>query len=131
MENKNNIKSTYLLLFILGIVEAVLTRFAGNLVAVAVFITAMTIRSRLAKSDPPVSTPTGIKFMIAGSLVHFSTIIVTLIGINLVFSSGSYHMMFSIQKFINFLMTAAFIIIVIGCVIVYKEYKAIEEDKTI
>ena len=69
--------------------------------------------------------------MIAGSLVHFSTIIVTLIGINLVFSSGSYHMMFSIQKFINFLMTAAFIIIVIGCVIVYKEYKAIDEDKTI
>ena len=131
MENKNNIKSTYLLLFILGIVEAVLTRFAGNLVAVAVFITAMTIRSRLAKSDPPVPAPTGIKFMIAGSLVHFSTIIVTLIGINLVFSSGAYHMMFSIQKFINFLMTAAFIIIVIGCVIVYKEYKAIEEDKTI
>ena len=62
MENKYDVKSTYLLLFILGIVEAVLTRFAGNLVAVAVFITAMTIRSRLAKSDPPVPAPTGIKF---------------------------------------------------------------------
>ena len=76
MENKENVKSAYLTLFILGIIEAVLTRFAGNLVAIAVFITALVIRSRLAKSDPPVTTPTGIKFMITGSAVHFSTIIV-------------------------------------------------------
>ena len=59
MENKYDVKSTYLLLFILGIVEAVLTRFAGNLVAVAVFITALVIRSKLAKGDPPLPTPTG------------------------------------------------------------------------
>ena len=39
MENKENVKSAYLTLLILGIIEAVLTRFAGNLIAIAVFIT--------------------------------------------------------------------------------------------
>ncbi len=127
MENKENVKSAYLTLFILGIIEAVLTRFAGNLVAIAVFITALVIRSRLAKSDPPVTTPTGIKFMITGSAVHFSTIIVMIIGIMFLFSSREYHLIFSMQKFVNFLMNAAFVLIVIGCIIVYKEYKAIKE----
>ena len=37
MENKENVKSAYLTLLILGIIEAVLTRFAGNLIAIAVF----------------------------------------------------------------------------------------------
>ena len=127
MENKENVKSAYLTLFILGIIEAVLTRFAGNLVAIAVFITALVIRSRLAKSDPPVTTPTGIKFMITGSAVHFSTIIVMIIGVMFLFSSREYHLIFSMQKFVNFLMNAAFVLIVIGCIIVYKEYKAIKE----
>ena len=127
MENKYDVKSTYLLLFILGIVEAVLTRFAGNLVAVAVFITALVIRSKLAKGDPPLPTPTGIKFMLTGSAVHFSTIIVTIFGIMFFFSSREYHLLFSMQKFVNFLMNAAFVLIVIGCIIVYKEYKAIKE----
>ena len=127
MENKYDVKSTYLLLFILGIVEAVLTRFAGNLVAVAVFITALVIRSKLAKGDPPLPTPTGIKFMLTGSAVHFSTIIVMIIGIMFLFSSREYHLIFSMQKFVNFLMNAAFVLIVIGCIIVYKEYKAIKE----
>ena len=127
MENKENVKSAYLTLLILGIIEAVLTRFAGNLVAIAVFITALVIRSRLAKSDPPVTTPTGIKFMITGSAVHFSTIIVMIIGVMFLFSSREYHLIFSMQKFVNFLMNAAFVLIVIGCIIVYKEYKAIKE----
>ena len=127
MENKENVKSAYLTLFILGIIEAVLTRFAGNLVAIAVFITALVIRSRLAKSDPPVTTPTGIKFMITGRAVHFSTIIVMIIGVMFLFSSREYHLIFSMQKFVNFLMNAAFVLIVIGCIIVYKEYKAIKE----
>ena len=127
MENKYDVKSTYLLLFILGIVEAVLARFAGNLVAVAVFITALVIRSKLAKGDPPLPTPTGIKFMLTESAVHFSTIIVTIFGIMFFFSSREYHLLFSMQKFVNFLMNAAFVLIVIGCIIVYKEYKAIKE----
>ena len=127
MENKENVKSAYLTLFILGIIEAVLTRFAGNLVAIAVFITALVIRSRLAKSDTPVTTTTGIKFMITESAVHYSTIIVMIIGVMFLFSSREYHLIFSMQKFVNFLMNAAFVLIVIGCIIVYKEYKAIKE----
>ena len=126
MENKYDVKSTYLLLFILGIVEAVLTRFAGNLIAIAVFITALVIRSRLAKNDPPVPVPAGIKFMLAGSAVHFSTIIITLIGVMFFLSSREYQMIFSIQKLVNFLMGTAFVLIVIGCIIVYKEYKEIK-----
>ena len=126
MENKENIKSAYLLLFILGIIEVILTRFAGNLVAVGVFITAMVIRSRLAKGNSPVPAPTGIKFMIAGSVIHFSTIIVIVISTIFFLSGTSYSLIFSIQKFINFLMGTAFILIIIGCFIVYKEYKAIK-----
>ena len=124
MENKENVKSAYLTLLILGIIEAVLTRFAGNLIAIAVFITALIIRSKLSKNDP-VPTPAGIKFMLAGSAVHFSTIIITLIGVMFFLSSREYQMIFSMQKLINFLMGTAFVLIVIGCIMVYKEYKDI------
>jgi hypothetical protein len=125
VENKENVKSAYLTLLILGIIEAVLTRFAGNLIAIAVFITALIIRSKLSKNDPPVPTPAGIKFMLAGSAVHFSTIIITLIGVMFFLSSREYQMIFSMQKLINFLMGTAFVLIVIGCIMVYKEYKDI------
>lgn len=64
--------------------------------------------------------------MLTGSAVHFSTIIITLIGVMFFLSSREYQMIFSMQKLINFLMGAAFVLIVIGCIMVYKEYKDIK-----
>ncbi|MCP1224403.1 hypothetical protein [Sebaldella sp. S0638] len=53
MENKESIKSTYLVLFILGIVEAVLAFFLGSIIGIAVFIFALILRSKLAKENLP------------------------------------------------------------------------------
>ena len=51
--------------------------------------------------------------------------VITLIGVMFFLSSREYQMIFSMQKLINFLMGTAFVLIVIGCIMVYKEYKDI------
>ena len=41
MENKESIRSTYLVLFVVGIVETVLSFFGGGFIGIAVFIIAL------------------------------------------------------------------------------------------
>ena len=65
MENKENIKSTYLVLFIMGIIETVLAFFLGSLIGIAVFIIALILRSKLEKENLPATS--GIKLILIGA----------------------------------------------------------------
>ncbi len=128
MENKESIKSTYLVLFILGIIEAVLAFFLGSIIGIAVFIFALILRSKLAKENLP-ATP-GIKLMLIGSGIQigtlalgFITAIVALISY-LTYSSGILLNFFNV--FISLFNLGAFVVLIIACVFVYKEYDAIK-----
>ena len=128
MENKESIKSTYLVLFILGIIEAVLAFFLGSIIGIAVFIFALILRSKLAKENLP-ATP-GIKLKLIGSGIQigtlalgFITAIVALISY-LTYSSGILLNFFNV--FISLFNLGAFVVLIIACVFVYKEYDAIK-----
>ena len=125
MENNNSsIKSTYLVLFILGIIEVVLTLFLGSLVAIAVFIVALILRSKLMEAGQ--TTTQGIKLMLIGSGIHMGTLIIGIFNwISSLLYVGGFFYVFSF--IINiFLFLAIFIILIIGCIFIYKEYDAIK-----
>ena len=62
MENKESIKSTYFIVFILGIIETVLAFFGGPLVGIAVLIIALSLRSKLINAGEPVTN--GVKLIL-------------------------------------------------------------------
>ena len=128
MENKESIKSTYLVLFIVGIIETVLALFLGGLIGIAVFIIALILRSKLTKENLP-TTP-GIKLMLIGSGIQIGTLILGLM--NFIIALITY-LTYSGTFFINFisiiswlLNLGAFVVLIIGCILVYKEYDAIK-----
>ncbi|MCP1224402.1 hypothetical protein [Sebaldella sp. S0638] len=121
----SSIKSMYLTLFILVIIEIVLTLLLGNLVAIAVLIIAFMLRTKLMEAGKPASK--GIKLTIIGSGIHAATLI---LGIFSLFS-----FIFYIIPFFNlfysiialFLNIAVFVILIIACIMIYNEYDAIKE----
>ena len=128
MENKENIKSTYLVLFVVGIVETVLSFFGGGFIGIAVLIIALILRSKLAAEKLPV-TP-GIKLMLIGSGIQIGNLILGLMTLIIAFFAFfSYSLTFFvtfiniISGLINF---GAFVVLIIGCILVYKEYDAIK-----
>ena len=128
MENKESIKSTYLVLFIVGIIETVLALFLGGLIGIAVFIIALILRSKLTKENLP-TTP-GIKLMLIGSGIQIGTLILGLM--NFIIALITY-LTYSGTFFINFISIiswlfnfGAFVVLIIGCILVYKEYDAIK-----
>ena len=128
MENKENIKSTYLVLFVVGIVETVLSFFGGGFIGIAVLIIALILRSKLAAEKLPV-TP-GIKLMLIGSGIQIGNLILGLMTLIIAFFAFfSYSLTFFIT-FINIISGlinfGAFVVLIIGCILVYKEYDAIK-----
>ena len=128
MENNNDLKSLYLTLFILGIIEAFFTVFFGYLVAIAVFVIALIIKSKLPKDQP---VPTGIKLMIIASSIHiFVSFFNILFGIVIEFLFADIYMgeiLFGIISFFSLpIMLAIFILLIIGCIKVHGEYKNLE-----
>ena len=128
MENKENIKSTYLVLFVVGIVETILSFFGGGFIGIAVLIIALILRSKLAAEKLPV-TP-GIKLMLIGSGIQIGNLILGLMTLIIAFFAFfSYSLTFFvtfiniISGLINF---GAFVVLIIGCILVYKEYDAIK-----
>ena len=63
--NDRSIKSMYLTLFILGIIEIIPIPFFMNLVGIAVLVIALILRSKLRALEKPVTK--GINLMILGS----------------------------------------------------------------
>ena len=128
MENKENIKSTYLVLFVVGIVETVLSFFFFFFIGIAVLIIVLILRSKLAAEKLPV-TP-GIKLMLIGSGIQIGNLILGLMTLIIAFFAFfSYSLTFFIT-FINIISGlinfGAFVVLIIGCILVYKEYDAIK-----
>ena len=73
MENKESIKSTYFIVFILGIIETVLAFFGGPLVGIAVLIIALSLRSKLINAGEPVTN--GIKLILIASGIHIASLL--------------------------------------------------------
>mgnify|MGYP003611079780 CR=1 FL=1 len=128
MENNSNLKSLYLTLFILGIIETVLAFFIGYIIAIPVFIIALIIKSKLPKDQP---VPTGIKLMIIASSIHllsffFYTIFDFFMEIFFI-GNNMAGIFFLIIPFFYVLITlAVFVLLIIGCIKVYGEYKNLE-----
>ena len=128
MENNNDLKSLYLTLFILGIIEAFFTVFFGYLVAIAVFVIALIIKSKLPKDQP---VPTGIKLMIIASSIHFLAFFFNIIfGVvmNFLFMDNSMVGIFIwiISLLYLPIMLGVFILLIIGCIKVHEESKNLE-----
>ena len=120
MENNNSsIKSMYLTLFILGIIELLLT-FLG----IAVFIIALILRSKLIENGK--QSTRGINLMLIGSGIHIATFVIGIFNIisSYIYPGGLFSLFLSIINI--FPIIAAFVIIIIGCIFIYKEYDAIK-----
>ena len=118
----SSIKSMYLTIFILGLVELLLT-FVG----IATFIIALILQSKLAEAGKPTSP--GIKLMLIGSGIHIATLILGLINLSIAFIALFTYSVTFFVKFINIFIGlfnfGAFVVLIIGCIFVYKEYDAI------
>lgn len=127
MENKSDLKSMYFVLFILLLIETVLFILLGNIMAVATFIIALILRSKLPKGT---RTPSGIKLAIISTVLHFlsnffSVFILILAELpeysdGLLIFSGICSLIFIIY------LIATFVLLIISCVQIYSEYKAID-----
>ena len=123
MENKENIKSAYLLLFILGIIETILAYFGGPWVGIAVLIIALSLSSKLKNSGEPV--PRGVKLITIGSGIHIICLLIWLFNFIMGFLRiSSVFSLFSTILYL-FLVFCVFILLIISCIFIYQEYSAI------
>ena len=122
--NDSSIKSMYLTLFILGIIETVFTLLLGNFVGIAVLVIALILRSKLQTLGRPV--PKGINLMILGSGIHIAIYIWNFFMA--IVSAITAVPFFNIFSFIIsiFAYIAVFVILIIACIMIYKEYDAIK-----
>ena len=128
MENKESIKSTYLVLFILRIIETVLSFFGGGVIGIAVLVFALILRSKLAKENLP-ATP-GVKLMLIGSGIQIASLLFGLLIFIIALISIASNSSDIGVLFLNFIyyifIFISFVILIIGCIFVYKEYDAIK-----
>ena len=125
MEYNNNLKSMYFTLFILTLIETVLFLFLGNLIAIATFIIALILRSKMQSGT---QMPFGIKLVIISTVLHFlvgffSVFILILSDLadysdGLLIFAGFSSLIFMIFSL------AVFVMLIISCVQIYSEYKA-------
>lgn len=134
MENTNNIKSTYLTLFILSVIESVFMALPILVLLavffdIAIFIIIMIFRAKLAEGE---SMSPGIKFLMLSCIIHFISVIfsaiTTVLGIIIAFDSGSSYsnlIMLPFNIIYLLILFASFVMMIISCVKIYKEYKAL------
>ena len=119
--NDSSIKSMYLTLFILGIIETIPIPFFMNLVGIAVLVIALILRSKLKALGKPVTN--GINLMILASVLH---IVIFICGVFMGMSFiSSFFYIYTVMISL-FVYIAVFIILIIACVMIYKEYDAIK-----
>lgn len=134
MENTNNIKSTYLTLFILSVIESVFMALPILVLLavffdIAIFIIIMIFRAKLAEGE---SMSPGMKFLMLSCIIHFISVIfsaiTTVLGIIIAFDSGSSYsnlIMLPFNIIYLLILFASFVMMIISCVKIYKEYKAL------
>ena len=119
--NDRSIKSMYLTLFILGIIEIIPIPFFMNLMGIAVLVLSLILRSKLKALERPVTK--GINLMILGSGLHI-VIFIWGVFMGMAFISSFFYIYtLTISLFVYI---AAFVIFIIACVFIFKEYDAIK-----
>lgn len=124
MENKESIKSTYFVVFILGIIETVLAYFGGSLVGIAVLVIALTLRSKLINAGEPVTK--GIKLILIASGVHTVSLFLWIFNFTMGFLGIAGIFTFLIALLYLIIVLGVFITLIIACILIYQEYSAIK-----
>ncbi len=124
MENKESIKSTYFIVFILGIIETVLAYFGGPLVGIAVFIIALSLRSKLISAGEPVAK--GVKLILIASGIHIGCLLLWIFNFTMGFLGiAGIFTLFTAIMYV-FIVLGVFITLIIACIFIYQEYSAIK-----
>ena len=134
MEN-NNIKSLYLTLFILSVVNTVfslllITFSLGIFIDIAVLIIILIIlRPKLSREK---SFPGGLKLLLITSIIHFFASVLTnitsIIRNIMKYELGIHntaHILFPLNVIILLLVIVSFVMLIISSIFIYKEYSTI------
>ena len=124
MENKESIRSSYLLLFILGIIETILAFFGGPLVGIAVLIIALSLRSKLINAGEPVTK--GVKLILITSGIHIGCLLLRIFNISIGFLGIIEIFTLYTSILYMFIIFGVFITLIIACIFIYQEYSAIK-----
>ena len=120
MENKESIKSTYFIVFILGIIETVLAFFGGPLVGIAVLIIALSLRSKLINAGEPVTN--GVK----SSGIHIASLLLWIFNFIMGFLAIAGIFVFFTSLLYLLIVFGVFITLIVACIFIYQEYSAIK-----
>ena len=124
MENKESIKSTYFLVFILGIIETVLAFFGGPLVGIAVLIIALSLRSKLINAGEPVTN--GVKLILIASGIHIASLLLWIFNFIMGFLAIAGIFVFFTSLLYLLIVFGVFITLIVACIFIYQEYSAIK-----
>ena len=124
MENKESIRSSYLLLFILGIIETVLAFFGGPLVGIAVLIIALSLRSKLINAGEPVTK--GVKLILITSGIHIGCLLLWIFNFTMGFLGIIEIFTLFTTLLYMLIVFGVFITLIIACIFIYQEYSAIK-----
>ena len=124
MENKESIKSTYFIVFILGIIETVLAFFGGPLVGIAVLIIALSLRSKLINAGEPVTN--GVKLILIASGIHIASLLLWIFNFIMGFLAIAGIFVFFTSLLCLLIVFGVFITLIVACIFIYQEYSAIK-----
>ena len=135
MENNNNLKSLYLALFVLTLINAVfstlfITFSLGAFLDIAIFIIIIVVlHPKLSKTVP---MPFGLKLLLISCIIHFTAVIIftvsTILNNIIAYEIGrrySNRLFIPLNLLGISLAIASIVLLIISCVKVYKEYGAI------
>ena len=132
MEN-NNVKSLYLTLFILSIIETVflilpILCLLAIFFDIAIFIIIMILKTRFPKG----TLPSGLKFLLISCIIHFISAVLsgisTVLGFIIAYEAGyAFSNLVLLPLNIVYILglIASLVLMIISCIKIYKEYTAI------
>ena len=132
MEN-NNVKSLYLTLFILSIIETVflilpILCLLAIFFDIAIFIIIMILKTRFPKG----TLPSGLKFLLISCIIHFISAVLsgisTVLGFIIAYEAGyafSNLVLLPLNIVYILVLIASLVLMIISCIKIYKEYTAI------
>ena len=132
MEN-NNVKSLYLTLFILSIIETVflilpILCLLAIFFDIAIFIIIMILKTRFPKG----TLPSGLKFLLISCIIHFISAVLsgisTVLGFIIAYEAGyafSNLVLLPLNIVYILVLIASLVMMIISCIKIYKEYTAI------
>ena len=131
---ENNVKSLYLTLFILSIIETVflilpILCLLAIFFDIAIFIIIMILKTRFPKDT---LMPSGLKFLLISCIIHFISVILsgisTVLGFIIAYGAGyafSNLVLLPLNIVYILVLIASLVMMIISCIKVYKEYTAV------